>query len=84
MNDNWWEPYVPKLDEAWDDYVRRATGFDLEFVMMEHKPIDLDIIGRAQQLLGTRHVFVPGKYVVFVIRDLVFCAYTTEWREDSW
>ena len=82
--DRWWEPLMPKISETWEDYVRRAIGFEQEFVMMEHKPDDIDIIGRAQQLLATRHAFVPGKYVCFAIRDLVFLAYTTEWREDAW
>lgn len=84
MNDNWWEPYVPKLDEAWDDYVRRATGFDLEFVMMKHEPNDLDLIGRAHQLMATPHAFVPGKYVVAVIRDLVFLVYSEVFENDEW
>jgi len=83
-NQEWWEPYMPRFEETWQDYIRRATGFDREFVMMKHEPNDIDIIGRAHQLLATRHTLVPGVYCCFVIRDLVFLAYTEEYENGSW
>lgn len=80
----WWEPYIPKAGEAYSDYLRRALTFELEFVMMEQKPDDLGIIADGHKLLRTNFVHAPGKYVVFVIRDLVFLAYTKEWADDEW
>ncbi len=83
-DDKWWEPYMPKATETYQDYLRRAIGFDREFVMMEHKPDDIDIIGHAHKLMATRHVHVPGYYVCFALRDLVFLAYSKEYENGSW
>jgi hypothetical protein len=84
VSDNWWEPYMPKLQETYQDYLRRAQGFDRDFVMMKHKPNDLDIIGRAHQLMATRHTFVPGSYVCFVLGPIVTLFYTEEYSNGSW
>jgi len=84
-DDDWYLPYMPTPREKMQDYVDRLLAMDefqnewMHFVMMEHDADDLAIIGRAHQLLATRHKFSPGEYCVFAIRDLVFCAYTPQW-----
>jgi hypothetical protein len=84
QDDGWWWAYMPKPQETYQDYLRRALSFDLAFVTMKHTPENIEIIAQGQALLATRHYHWPRRFVCFAIRDLVFLAYSEEYENEAW
>lgn len=79
--EEWFERYLPKAEEAMDDYLRRVTMFkEMEFVMMKINQAELVIVGESFCITKVRHLYVPRLFAVQVIRDLIFLCYTEEYE----
>jgi len=81
-NDNWWEEFTPAANESNRAYVDRMVQVDgYHFVMKEVTNMELLTLAQAYQIAGFRHGFKPGEYAILVVRDLIFCAYGTDFEQ---
>ena len=78
--DDWIVEFVPKKKDTFDTYLKRAMRFPeyMNFVMKQVTQEEVELIAKAFDVMKSPHV-QGEKYVVQVVRDLVFLLYSEEW-----
>jgi hypothetical protein len=80
--DNWWREFMPAEDESNEDWVDRMCALDgHHFVMKEVTNMELAQLAAAYEIAKFRYAFRPGEWTILMIRDLIFCAYGTDFEQ---
>lgn len=79
---SWWREFIPADDESNEDWVDRMCMVDgYHFVMKEVTNVELAQLAAAYEIAKFRYGFRPGEWTILVIRDLIFCAYGTDFEQ---
>lgn len=79
---SWWQQLLPADNETNEDWVDRVCMIDgYHFVMKEVSNIELAQLAAAFEIAKFHYSFRPGEWTIFVIRDLIFCAYGTDFEQ---
>ena len=78
--DDWIREFVPTRKDTFDTYIKRAIKFPdyLHFVMKQVSQEEVELVARAFDIIKSPHS-QGDRYVVQVVRDLVFLVYSEEW-----
>lgn len=79
----WWKNYLPAENESNEDYVDRMCATDLHFVMKEVTNMELAQLAAAYEIAKFRYGFRPGEWAILIIRDLIFCAYGSDFEQTG-
>jgi hypothetical protein len=79
---SWWREFIPADDESNEDWVDRMCAVEgYHFVMKEVTNMELAQLAAAYEIAKFRYAFRPGDWVILIIRDLIFCAYGTDFEQ---
>ena len=78
--DDWIAEFIPTKKDTFKTYLKRATRFPeyLHFVMKQVSQEEVELVARAFDVMRSPHS-QGDRYVVQVVRDLVFLVYSEEW-----
>jgi hypothetical protein len=79
----WWTNYLPHENESNEKYVDRMCATDFHFVMKEVTNMELAQLAAAYEIAKFRYGFRPGEWAILIIRDLIFCAYGTDFEQTG-
>ena len=81
---SWWKEFMPAANESNEDWVDRMCEVEgYHFVMKEVSNIELAQLAAAYEIAKFRYGFRAGQWTILVIRDLIFCAYGTDFDQTS-
>lgn len=79
---SWWRQLMPIGNETNEDWVDRVCAIEgYHFVMKEASNIELAQLAAAFEIAKFRYGFRAGEWTILVIRDLIFCAYGTDFEQ---
>lgn len=79
---SWWKQFMPIGNETNEDWVDRVCALEgYHFVMKEVSNIELAQLAAAYEIAKFRYGFRAGQWTILVIRDLIFCAYGTDFEQ---
>jgi len=81
---SWWREFIPAENESNEDWVdRMCTVEGYHFVMKEVTNMELAQLAQAYEIAKFRHAFRPGEWTILIIRDLIFCAYGSDFEKGG-
>lgn len=81
---SWWKEFLPAAKESNEDWVDRMCAVEgYHFVMKEVTNIELAQLASAYQIAKFRFGFRAGEWTILIIRDLIFCAYGTDFDQGG-
>jgi hypothetical protein len=81
---DWWREFIPAEDESNEDYVDRMCAVDgYYFVMKEVTNMELAQLAQAYEIAKFRYGFRPGEWAILIVRDLIFCAYGSNFEQSG-
>ncbi len=79
---SWWLDFIPDKDESNEEWVDRMCQLEgYHFVMKEVTNIELAQLAEAYEIAKFRYAFRPGEWTILIIRDLIFCAYGSDFDQ---
>lgn len=79
---HWWKEFIPGDMESNEDWVDRMCVVDgYHFVMKEVTNMELAQLAAAFEIAKFRYAFRAGEWTILVLRDLIFCAYGTDFEQ---
>lgn len=78
--DDWIVEFIPHPKDSYKTYLKRALEFPeyMSFAMKRGSQEEVELVAEAFDIIKTPHS-QGDRYVVQVIRDLVFLFYSEEW-----
>jgi hypothetical protein len=81
---SWWEKLLPSPNESNEEWIDRVCMIDdYHLVMKEVTNIELAQLAAAYEIAKFRYSFRPGQWAILIIRDIIFCAYGTDFEQTG-